>query len=188
MKNEEDEHPSISAEDLETKSTEELLPLVYDELRQIARWRMSREKPGQTLQATALVHEAFQRISGGDTDKKWGNRRHFFAAASEAMRRILIENARKKNAEKRGGGSAHTELAESRIIAPAPDNEILDLDEALGKLAEADPQSAELVKLRFFIGLTQTECAEVMGMSRRDADRVWAFARIWLKTEMEKER
>ena len=182
---EESENTSISAKELESMTAEELMPLVYDELRSIARVRMSRERAGHTLQATALVHEAYQRVA--DDEKKWENKRHFFAAASEAMRRILIENARRKKTEKRGGGSDHTELAESQIAAPVSGNELLAMDEALGKLAETDPQSAELVKLRFFVGLTQTECGEVMGVSRREADRVWAFAKVWLRTEIEKE-
>jgi RNA polymerase sigma factor (TIGR02999 family) len=174
-------------EDWKSQSAEELLPLVYDELRQLAKWRMARERPGQTLQATALVHEAYLRVAGDDGESDWGDRRHFFAAASQAMRRILIENARRKKAQKRGGGAEHTELAESRIAAPSPPEELLAVDEALEKLATADAPSAELVKLRYFVGLTQTEAGEVLGMSRRDADRVWAFARTWLRTEMDKE-
>ncbi len=174
--------------DLKGKSAGELLPLIYEELRQLARWRMSRERPGHTLQATALVHEAYMRISGDGqkSTRKWGDRRHFFAAASEAMRRILIENARRKQAQKRGGGAEHIELAESHIAAPSPPDELLAIDEALDRLAVADAPSAELVKLRYFVGLTQTEVGEVMGISRRDADRMWAFARTWLRTDMEK--
>jgi RNA polymerase sigma factor (TIGR02999 family) len=181
-----DQVPGRTAEELKSQSAEELLPLVYDELRKVAHWRMTRERPGQTLQATALVHEAYIRVAGGKNESEWGDRRHFFAAASEAMRRILIENARRKNAQKRGGGAHHTELAESHIAAPSPPEELLAMNEALEKLAAADAPSAELVKLRYFVGLTQTEVAEILGMSRRDADRLWAFARAWLRTEMEK--
>lgn len=178
-----------AATDFCSKTAEELLPLVYEELRQLARWRMSRERPGHTLEATALVHEAYLRIAddGEASAPKWSNRRHFFGAAAEAMRRILIENARRKKAQKRGGGAEHTQFAESRIAAPSLPDELLAVDEALGRLADVDAESAELVKLRYFVGLTQTEVGEVMGISRRDADRVWAFARTWLRTEMEKE-
>jgi len=171
---------------MKPKSSDELLPIVYEELRKIAQWRMANERPGQTLQATALVHEAYLRVSGDDGDSEWGDRHHFFAATSEAMRRILIESARRKGAQKRGAGADHTQLVESRIVAPSPPEGLLAIDEALEKLVVVDPSSAELVNLRYFVGLTQSEAAEVLGMSRRDADRVWAFARTWLRTEMEK--
>ena len=177
---------TIEIDQLESLSTDELVPLVYGELRRIAQWRMERERPGQTLQATALVNEAYLRIAGDQGDGRWRSRRHFFAAASEAMRRILIENARRRNAQKRGGGADHTALAESRISVPAKPDELLAVDEALEKLGKSDAQSAELVKLRFFVGLTQTEIAETLGISRREADRIWAFARVWLKSEMER--
>ncbi len=182
----EERHSGPDAAELRSKS-EELLPLVYDELRRLAQWRLARERPGQTLQATALVHEAYMRVTRGDGESGWGDRRHFFAAASEAMRRILIDNARRKRAQKRGGGAHRTELAESRIAAPSAPEELLAIDGALEKLVMADPPSAELVKLRFFVGLTQKEAAEILGMSRRDADRLWAFARAWLRTELGRE-
>lgn len=183
----EEQHSDSDAAELKSKSAEELLPLVYHELRKLAQWRMTRERPGQTLQATALVHEAYMRVAGDDCELEWEDRRHFFAAASEAMRRILIDNARRKSAQKRGGGAHHTELAESRIAAPSPPEELLAIDGALERLVVADPLSAELVKLRFFVGLTQTEAAGILGMSRRDADRLWAFSRAWLRTELERE-
>jgi RNA polymerase sigma factor (TIGR02999 family) len=156
----------------------ELLPLVYDELRQLAAARMAAEKPGQTLQATALVHEAYLRLVGNE--QPWNGRGHFFAAAAEAMRRILINRARDKGRVKRGGGHCRVDL--DQLIDPmtAPASELLDLDEALERLAASYPQAADLVKLRFFAGLSLDEAATALGLARRTADRQWAFARAWL--------
>jgi RNA polymerase sigma factor (TIGR02999 family) len=162
----------------------ELLPLVYAELRRLAIHRMSKEKPGLTLQPTALVHEAYLRLVG-DLPIKWDSRAHFFAAAAEAMRRILIENARRRNALKRGGDVKQRELADNDA-AVILDNidELLDLDAALTKLASSEPELATLVELRFFAGLTVEEAAQAMGISTRTVKRNWAFARAWLGREM----
>jgi RNA polymerase sigma factor (TIGR02999 family) len=162
----------------------ELLPLVYEELRHLAIHRMRKEKPGLTLQPTALVHEAYIRLVG-DVPIKWDGRAHFFAAAAEAMRRILIENARRRNALKRGGDMGQRELADGDA-AVSFDNidELLDLDAALTKLALAEPELATLVELRFFAGLTVEEAAQAMGISTRTVKRDWAFARAWLGREM----
>jgi RNA polymerase sigma factor (TIGR02999 family) len=158
---------------------------VYDELRQLARQRLAREAPGQTLQATALVHEAYLRLVGPADEQKWGNRGHFFAAAAEAMRRILVEGYRRKQALKRGGGEAQREpLDADRIVAPQPQEDLLAVDEALDRLAAKDARKAELVKLRFFAGLTLAEAAQVLGISANTADRDWAFAKAWLHREI----
>jgi len=160
-------------------AAEQLLPMVYDELRRLAAARMASERSGQTLQPTALVHEAYLRLVGG-TNPSWNSRGHFFAAAAEAMRRILINRARDRGRIKRGGGMKRVELdALSDAIAASPD-ELLDLDSALGGLSTAYPQCAELVKLRFFAGLTLEEAATALGIPRRTADRHWSFARAWL--------
>jgi RNA polymerase sigma factor (TIGR02999 family) len=157
----------------------QLLPLVYDELRKLAAGRMSNERDGQTLQPTALVHEAYLRLVGA-TNPSWNSRGHFFAAAAEAMRRILINRARDRGRLKRGGGFKRIELdALSDAIAASPD-ELLDLDSALESLSTAYPQCAELVRLRFFAGLTLEEAATALGIPRRTADRHWSFARAWL--------
>jgi RNA polymerase sigma factor (TIGR02999 family) len=148
------------------QAAEQLLPLVYDELRKLAARKLAREKPGQTLQATALVHEAFLRLVDGDGAQRWENRRHFFAAAAEAMRRILIENARRKRTERHGGGRIRVDLDEADLIAQAGSDELLDLDEAVGVLAEEDPEADQLVKLRLFAGLSVGQAAEVLGISR----------------------
>jgi len=160
---------------------EEILPLVYEELRKLAAQRMARENPGQTLQATALVHEAWLRL-GGDHQPTWQNRGHFFAAAAEAMRRILIDNARRKKAARHGGGAERVPLdPESLELAAAmDDDQLLALHEALDRLTEHDAAKAELVKLRFFTGLTLTEAAEVLSISEPTAKRHWAYARAWL--------
>jgi RNA polymerase sigma factor (TIGR02999 family) len=168
----------------EPRAAEELLPLVYDELRQLAAQKLAREQPGQTLNATGLVHEAYLRLVGKGDETQWSGRGHFFAAAAEAMRRILVENARRRSALKRGGACQRRELDESNITAPESSEDLLALDEALGKLAETDPQSAELVKLRFFAGLTMDQASEALGMSTRRAHYVWAYARSWLRREM----
>ena len=166
------------------KSARELLPLVYDELRRLAAQRLAREAPGQTLQATALVHEAYLRLIGGDPDRPWDGRGHFFAAAAEAMRRILVENARRHHRAKRGGDRARVDLDDAGPAAPETDDDLLALDEALEKLAAKDPVKAQLVQLRVFAGLTLAEAAEILGLSTSTADRYWAYARAWLRVEI----
>jgi RNA polymerase sigma factor (TIGR02999 family) len=169
----------------DAKATDELLPLVYEELRRLAARRMSRERPGQTLQATALVHEAYIRLVGQEI-QKWSGRTHFFTAAAEAMRRILIDNARRKKSLKRGGGRQRLELDEVDIVDASRSDEILALDEALEKLAKDDKLKADLVKLRYFAGLTAGQAAEMLGISRSTADELWAYARAWLRLEIAK--
>jgi RNA polymerase sigma factor (TIGR02999 family) len=159
----------------------ELLPLVYDELRKLAAARLAAEKPGQTLQPTALVHEAYLRLVGGEQSQNWDGRGHFFAAAAEAMRRILVDHVRYKKSLKGGGGRTRVELREDAAAAPERFNEILTVDEALAGLAAADPQAAELVKLRYFAGLSIDEAARALNTSPRSADRLWAYARAWLR-------
>jgi RNA polymerase sigma factor (TIGR02999 family) len=166
------------------KPARELLPLVYDELRRLAAQRMARESPGQTLQATALVHEAYLRLVGADPDKPWDGRGHFFAAAAEAMRRILVENARRRHRLKRGGHRGRVDLDAAQPAAPETDDDLLALDEALEKLAAKDPAKAQLVQLRVFAGLTLAETAEILGLSISTADRYWAYARAWLRVEI----
>ncbi len=162
----------------------ELLPLVYDELRRLAAQRIARESPGQTLQATALVHEAYLRLVGADPDKPWDGRGHFFAAAAESMRRILVEGARRRHRLKRGGHRGRVDLDAAQPAAPETDDDLLALDEALEKLAAKDPAKAELVQLRVFAGLTLAEAAEILGLSTSTADRYWAYARAWLRVEI----
>jgi RNA polymerase sigma factor (TIGR02999 family) len=158
----------------------ELLPLVYAQLRQLASARMAAEASGHTLTATALVHEAYLRLVGGDGPRSWDGRGHFFAAAAEAMRRILINRAREKGRLKRGGGQRRVDLDGLSDAATAPADDLLDLDAALDRLAVAYPECARLVQLRFFAGLTLDEAAAALGLARRSADRQWAFARAWL--------
>jgi RNA polymerase sigma factor (TIGR02999 family) len=165
-------------------ASEQLLPLVYDELRKLASQRLAQEQPGQTLQATALVHEAYLRLVGGDPNEQWDNRGHFFAAAAEAMRRILVEAARRRRRLKRGGGLVRDDLDGVLTTAPEPDEDLLALDEALARLAEQDPAKAELVKLRHFAGLTVDQAAAALGISPATADRYWAYARAWLHAEI----
>jgi RNA polymerase sigma factor (TIGR02999 family) len=160
---------------------EQLLPLVYDELRKLAAQKLAQEKPGQTLQATALVHEAYLRLVGVDPKLPWDSRRHFFAAAAEAMRRILVEKARRKMRRKREGERVRVDLNAVNPAVPALDDDLLDLDDALTRLAQADPAAAELVKLRYFAGLSIPEAAEALGIGARSADRLWAYARAWLR-------
>jgi RNA polymerase sigma factor (TIGR02999 family) len=163
----------------------ELLPLVYQELRRLATARLAQESPGQTLQATALVHEAYVRLVGSDSGAShWDHRGHFFAAAAEAMRRILVDAARHKQSLKCGGGLARQELAESQIVAPQAQCDIVALNDALDLLAAADPEAAQLVKLRFFAGLTSQQAAEALGVSTRTAERMWTYARSFLFKEM----
>ena len=161
-------------------AAERLLPLVYDELRKLAAARLADEKPGQTLQPTALVHEAYLRLVGGGQPRDWNGRGHFFAAAAEAMRRILINRARDRHRLKRGGDRGRVDLDALAQPATAPDAHLLDLDDALDRLARSHPQAAELVKLKFFAGLTLHESAAALGLTARPADRLWAFAQAWL--------
>jgi len=162
-------------------AAEQLLPLVYDELRRLAARRLAHERPGQTLDATALVHEAYLRLVG---DQQFEGRGHFFAAAAEAMRRILIESARRKRSQKRGGGLVRREYDPSQLAAPEDPDDLLALDEALTRLAALKPARAEVVKLRFFAGLTMPEVAQALGISLPTAERYWAFARTWLYAEL----
>jgi RNA polymerase sigma factor (TIGR02999 family) len=161
-----------------------LLPLVYDELRKLASSKLSHEPAGQTLQATALVHEAYLRLLGDASPPQWDSRGHFFAAAAEAMRRILVDNARRKNRLKRGGDQVRQELDASDIVAPEPGEDLIALDEALSKLAGVDRDAAELVQLRYFAGISIPEAAQSMSISPRTADRLWAYARAWLHQEL----
>jgi RNA polymerase sigma factor (TIGR02999 family) len=167
------------------QAAEQLLPLVYDELRRLAAQRLAHEKPGQTLQATALVHEAYVRLVEGEEAQRWHSRGHFFAAAAEAMRRILVEQARRKGRQRHGGGLKRVDLLAEEVAATPGDEQILLLDEALARLAGLRPQAAELVSLRFFSGLTVEEAAPVVGISPRTARRLWVYARAWLRREME---
>ncbi len=164
----------------DSHAAEKLLPLVYDELRKLAAHRLAQEKPGQTLQATALVHEAYLRLVDSDKAQHWNNRGHFFAAAAEAMRRILVEQARRKGREKHGGSSQRVTLDDLELAVELPVADLLPLDEALTTLAERDPQAAQLVQLHCFAGLSIEQAAEVLGLSPRTAYRDWAFARAWL--------
>jgi RNA polymerase sigma factor (TIGR02999 family) len=166
-------------------AAEQLLPLVYDELRKLAAQKLAREKPGQTLQATALVHDAYLRLVNQDRAQSWSSRGHFFAAAAEAMRRILVENARRKRSLRRGGGRQRIELDDLDVAAPEVSDDLLALDESLNQLAAAEPQAAELVKLRYFAGLTIKEAAEVLGVSPRTADLIWAYSKAWLLQRMQ---
>jgi RNA polymerase sigma factor (TIGR02999 family) len=168
----------------ERTAAEQLLPLIYDELRKLAAARMANESAGHTLQPTALVHEAWLRLAGKDADVQFANRAHFFAAAAEAMRRILIERARRKGAEKRGGDWQRIDLDKVDVAVDADDDTLLLVNEALEKLAQEDANAAEVAKLRFFGGLTLEEAAQVLGVTKRTADRYWAFARVWLFDEM----
>ena len=165
-------------------AAEQLLPLVYDQLRRLAVQRMAREKPGQTLDATGLVHEAYLRLVDVEQIQQWDSRWHFFAAAAEAMRRILLNRARDKKRLKRGGGRRKLELDLARLALDSPADELIDLDEALDKLAGEDQRLADLVKLRFFAGLSLADAAEALGIGRRTADRHWAYARAWLYQEL----
>jgi RNA polymerase sigma factor (TIGR02999 family) len=162
----------------------QLLPLVYDELRQLAAQKLAQERPGQTLQPTALVHEAYLRLVDVERAQHWNSRGHFFAACAEAMRRILVENARRKRSQRRGGTSRRCELRDEDRVEIPLDDELIDLDEALAKLAAADAQAAELVKLRVFAGMTVEEVAQVQGTSPRTVKRNWAYARAWLGREL----
>ena len=166
-------------------AAEQLLPLVYEELRKLATAKLAQEKPGLTLQATALVHDAYIRLVGAADAARWDHRGHFFAAAATAMRRILIERARRKQRKIHGGGRQRQEFDAERIVMPAPNDDLLALDAALAKLAEQDPVKARLVELRFFAGLTGDQAARILGISPKTADRYWVYARAWLRREME---
>lgn len=168
-------------------AADQLLPLVYDELRRLAAAKMANELPGQTLQSTSLVHEAYLRLVG-NTDKKWNGRAHFFGAAAEAMRRILIENARRKLAARHGGGLARLDIDKVEIATAGGDDELIAVNDALEGFAARDRQKAELVKLRYFVGLTTEEAAEALGISVPTADRWWNFSRAWLFEEIERQR
>ena len=168
-----------------TTTNGELLTLVYQELRRLAAYRMSQEAPGQTLQPTALVHEAWLQL-GGDKQPRWESRAHFFGAAAEAMRRILVDRAREKKALKRGGDLRRVDLGAVELPSPMPDDELLALDEALDRLSTVDTRAAEMVKLCFFVGLTQEEAAHELEVSLSTAERIWGFARAWLLREVRK--
>ncbi len=165
-------------------ASDKLLPLVYEELRVLARQRLANEKPGQTLQATALVHEAYLRLVGSEDDGNWDNRGHFFAAAAEAMRRILVDRARNKRRVKRGGERHRIDWSKVEFAIDSPDEDVLAIDEALERLSQEYPDCADLIKLRFFGGLSLAEAAQSLGVARRSADRNWAFARAWLFREL----
>jgi RNA polymerase sigma factor (TIGR02999 family) len=169
----------------DVKAAHELLPLVYLELRRLAAHKMAQEAPGHTLQPTALVHEACLQL-GGDKQTSWQNRAHFFGAAAEAMRRILVDRAREKKALKRGGDLKRVDFDAVELPSPMPDDELLALDEALDRLATVDTRAAEMVKLCFFVGLTQEEAARELGVSLSTAERLWGFARTWLLREVRK--
>jgi RNA polymerase sigma factor (TIGR02999 family) len=165
------------------KATDELLPIVYNELRRLAAHKMASERPGHTLQPTALVHEAWLKLVDPPS-QSWQNRAHFFGAAAEAMRRILIARARRKLTQRRGAGAAHLDVDELELASPAPDDQLLALDEALDCFAALEPQQAELVKLRYFVGLRIDEASQVLGISEATAKRWWAYARAWLFNEI----
>ncbi len=167
----------------DSQAADQLLPLVYDELRRIAAYKMAQEAPGHTLQPTALVHEAWLRLVG-DGNPKFQGRAHFFGAAAESMRRILVDLARRKRSLKRGGGAERQELHESILVLSAPPDELLAIDEALGKLETEDPPAAELVKLRYFVGMTMEEAASALGLAPRTAERLWTYAKVWLRREL----
>jgi RNA polymerase sigma factor (TIGR02999 family) len=168
----------------EPRAAEQLLPLVYDELRRLAARRLAQEKPGHTLQPTALVHEAYLRLVGPGESSDWDGRGHFFAAAAEAMRRILVENARRKKRKKRGGGLPRVDLEDVELVCRMPPEDLLVLDDAMARLAAEDPVKARLVELRFFTGLTLEEAASVLGVSAVTAKRYWRYARAWLHREV----
>src|SRR5262245_41335725 len=165
-------------------AAEQLLPLVYEELRNVAAQRLAQEKPGQTLQPTALVHEAYLRLVGGEDGAHWNSRGHFIAAAAEAMRRILVDNARRKHTEKHGGKRKRLDFSQAEPITQADPDQVLDLDEALTILAGEDPEAAQVAKLRLFAGLSVEEAAQSLSASRAHAYRQWAYARAWLQARL----
>jgi RNA polymerase sigma factor (TIGR02999 family) len=164
----------------------DLLPLVYEELRKLAARRLAGEKPGQTLQPTALVHEAYLRLVGAEEAQRWDNRGHFFAAAAQAMRRLLIDNARRRNSEKHGGGWQRVDLLDAELAVDSATDDLLAVDEAMSKLAAHDPLMARLVELRFFAGLTLPQAAAALNISLRTANRHWTYARAWLRRELDR--
>lgn len=168
----------------DARAAAELLPLVYDELRKLAAARLAGERPGQTLQPTDLVHEAYLRLVGGESPRGWDGQGHFFAAAAESMRRIVVEAARRRRARKRGGGLGRADLDEASLPGGRPPDELLELDDLLEHLAAENPRAAEVVKLRFFAGLTGDQAAAALGISPRAADSLWAYARAWLFERM----
>jgi RNA polymerase sigma factor (TIGR02999 family) len=172
-------------EEGDQRAAEQLLPLVYSELRQLAAQKLSQETPGQTLQPTALVHEAYLRLVGGQNAQHWNSRGHFFSAAAEAMRRILVENARRKRSRKRGGDQVRRDLSSVDLAVPEEPEDLVALDEALDKLQATDQVAARLVHLRYFACLSVKEAAEVLGIAPRTADRMWAYARAWLHQEIQ---
>jgi RNA polymerase sigma factor (TIGR02999 family) len=173
-----------AAEQGDPQAASQLLPLVYDELRRLAEQKLALEKPGQTLNATALVHEAYLRLIGSTPEQPWNGRGHFFAAAAEAMRRILIENARRKRRLRHGGENKRLPLDEAEVADQAADDRLLAVDDALDRLAQEDAQVAEVVKLRYFVGLTIEQTAEALSISVRTANRHWSYARAWLYQEL----
>lgn len=175
-----------AAQEGDTNAAEKLLPVVYEELRRLAAHRMKQEAPGHTLQATALVHEAWFRLVKPEEQARFQNRSHFFAAAAEAMRRILIDSARRKMAMKRGGKVERVDLDEVDVPLPLPADELIEMDEALDRLARVDQRAAEVVKLCFYTGFTQEQAAKELGISLRTAERLWAFAQAWLYREVKK--
>ena len=174
-----------AVEQCDQRTAHKLLPLVYEELRRVAAYRMSAQPAGHTLQATALVHEAFLRLVG-DPDRTWTDRRHFFAAASEAMRHILVDRARRKAAVRHGGNQVALELDDVLIAGPVAEEDVIAVNDALERLATHDATAAELVKLRFFAGFTTVEAAELLGISERTAKRIWSYARAWLFDEIQR--
>jgi RNA polymerase sigma factor (TIGR02999 family) len=169
-----------AAQSGDPQAAEQLFPLIYDDLRRLAARRLAREAPGQTLDPTSLIHEVYLRLVGSDQGAHWDSKGHFFAAAAEAMRRILVENARRKRCLKRGGGLERRELDEAMLMAPEPREDLLALDEALTQLAATDRAAASLVELRYFAGLSMPEAAQVLGIALRTAERLWTYARAWL--------
>jgi RNA polymerase sigma factor (TIGR02999 family) len=180
-------HILLAIESGDPHAAEQLLPLVYDELRKLAAQKVSQEKPGQTLQATALVHEAYMRLVGTENSQAWDNRGHFFAAAAEAMRRILIDQARTKQSQRRGGGQQRLDLEHVDLAAPEAAPDILAVNEVLERFEQIDSVKAKLVKLRYFAGLSIPQAAQVLGISSTTADRYWAYARAWLHAELKKD-
>jgi RNA polymerase sigma factor (TIGR02999 family) len=178
----------VAAQRGDPKAADELLPVVYQELRRLAAHKMANEAPGHTLQPTALVHEVYLRLAGPNQSQQWDGRAHFFAAAAEAMRRILVESARRKKRFKHGGELQRVEADEAELALPLPGDELLALDEALDRLATVDSRAAEVVKLCFFVGLTQEQAGKELGFSLATAERLWSFARAWLFREMQKTR
>jgi RNA polymerase sigma factor (TIGR02999 family) len=178
----------LQIESGDPQAARQLLPLVYDELKKLAAQRVAQEKPGQTLQATALVHEAYLRLVVGKATQQWDSRGHFFAAAAEAMRRILVDNARRKGRLKRGGQRKRVDLDNADLVSSVLPDELLDIDDAISKLAAEDPQAGQLIKLRFFAGLSVGEAAELMGLSRSTAYEIWAYARAWLQCALQASR